>query len=225
MGSTYLKVVYATDEDVFNESSADWATIVPKSNRYAAGSDGVFAAATGGSWVLTAASSRFAAQGVVSGQVVQLTLPGQSGVHCFAVDSASDSTGLTLRRCGFALGEGLPPAPSGGLNSVGYLIVSLKPQIERVAYELNQRYALDPNLANRRSADVYDQRVFRRLTALQVLYLQYAGLNRAKAGDFADKVEFYHREYRAALETATVRWGADGNSQPATTATSCRISR
>ena len=223
MGSTYLTTVYATDEDIFNESSADWAVIVPKSNRYAAGCDGVFAA--GSPWVLTSASSLFATQGVVSGQVVQLTIHGQSGTSFCAVDQADDVLGLTLRRCGFGTGEGLPPAPAGGLTGVTFLVLSLKPQIERTAYELDQRYAIDPFMPNRQPANIYDLRIFRRLTALQVLYLQYAGMNRSKAGDFADKVGFYLAEYRAALDTAAVRWGADGTSQPPTTSTSCRISR
>lgn len=225
MGSTYLSTVYATDEDVYNESSADWGTIVPKSNRYAAGTDGTF---TGGApWVLTSASSLFASQGVVSGQVVRLHGPAPyfNVPQFLAIDSATDNGGLALRRCGFVLAEGMPPGPAGGLNSVSFEVLSLKPQIERTAYELDQRYAVDPFMPNRQPANIYDMRVFRRLTALHVLYTQYAGMNRSKAGDFSDKVSFYKSEYQAALESATVRWGAMGTSQPPTGALSCKICR
>ena len=225
MGSTYLTTVYATDEDIYNESSADWGTIVPKSNRYASGCDGTFAALA--PWTMTSASNLFGSQGVVSGQVVKLFGPPASfgAPQYLAIDSATDAGGLVLRRCGFAVGEGLPPAPATGLNGLAFEILSLKPQIERTAYELDQRYAVDPFMPNRQPANIYDQRVFRRLTALHVLYSQYAGMNRSKAGDFADKVSFYKSEYQAALDAAQVRWGAMGTSQPPTGALSTKICR
>ena len=73
MASTRLDIVYAVDEDLFVVGGADWATIVPRSNRMAAGVDGVFAANQ--PWTLSSASNNFASQGVTAGMVVELRGP------------------------------------------------------------------------------------------------------------------------------------------------------
>lgn len=222
--SPSVPIVYATDEDCYNEANADFGVIVPTSNRLAAGVDGVFS--SGDLWTLHSASNNFAAQGVVSGNVVHLTEPKASfnPSQYLAVDSATSTT-ITLRRCGFGVGEGLPPSPAAGLTAVRFLILTLRPQIENTAYTLNEEFALDPLLPNRAAAMLYDARPFRRLTVLRVYYNLYAALNRAKAGDFADKVKYYRDEYTNALDATTVRWGPQGTSEPVSTRMGTRMDR
>lgn len=221
--SSMLATVYATDEDCFNEGGADFGVIVPTSNQIAMGTDGVFA--SGNLWSLSSASNAFAAQGAAAGQVVQLSGSKYPRAQYLAVDTVSTNA-IGLRRCGMALGVGMPPGPVGGATGITFQILTLYPQVENTAFELNEQYSLDPNLPGYRSAgDVYNQRVFRRLTALRVFYLQYMNMNRAKAGDFDDKVARYLNEYRQALDTATVRWGPTGQSQPTTTRFSTRLVR
>lgn len=224
MASSRLSIVYATDEDVFVVGGADWSVIVPRTNRYAAGTDGAFAA--GSPWTLTSASSAFASQGVAAGMIVELKGPTTTynPPQYLAVETVGATT-LVLRRPGAALNEGLGPGPSAGLTGVTFTIQSLKPQIENAAFELNERYSVDPKLSGRKPADIYDQRIFRRLTALWVLYQQYANLTRAKTGDFADKIDFYRAEYEASLATATLRWGPTGNDQPPTNKFGMRLAR
>ena len=218
-----LTIVYATDEHVYLEGPADWGVIVPRSNRVSAGTDGVFASGT--PWVLSSASNGFAGQGVASGMVVKLFGPAASFAtpQYLAVDSAAANS-VTLRRCGLGSGVGLAPGV-GGLTSVSFEILTLLPQIENTAFALHQQFSIDPNLVNRRPEDMYDQRIFRRLTSLRVLYLQYMALNRSRAGDFADKQQHYHDEYERELAAAVVKWGPLGTRMPPTTRFSTRLSR
>lgn len=224
MASTRLDIVYAVDEDLFVVGGADWATIVPRSNRMAAGVDGVFAANQ--PWTLSSASNNFASQGVTAGMVVELRGPETlfRTPQYLAVETVTTSS-ITLRRPGSPTGEGLGPGPAAGVTGVTFTIHTLKPQIENAAFTLNERYAVDPRLAGRKPSDIYDQRIFRRLTALWVLYNQYANLNRAKTGDFADKVQWYREEYESELASAALRWGPTGNDQPTTTRFGTRLSR
>ena len=59
----------------------------------------------------------------------------------------------------------------------------------------------------------------------EVLDAPLAIYSRAKAGDFADKVEWYRAEYDAELASATLRWGPTGNDQPPTNRFGMRLSR
>lgn len=224
MASTRLETIYATDEDLFIVGGADWSVIVPRSNRMAAGTDGAFAA--GEPWDLSSASNDFEAQGVTAGMMVELKGPttAYNPPQFLAVETVDGDT-ITLRRPGSPTGEGLGPGPALGIGSVVFLIHSLKPQIENAAFHLNEAFAVDPSLANRKPSDIYDQRIFRRLTALWVLYQQYANLTRTKAGDFSDKVAYYRHEYDQCLATATLRWGSSGNDQPPTTRFGMRLTR
>lgn len=224
MASSRLDVVYATDEDVFIVGGADWSVIVPRTNRYAAATDGVFSA--GSPWTLASASTLFVTQGVKAGMIVELKGPTSTYTppQYLAIETINANS-VVLRRPGAPLNEGLGPGPAAGLTSVTFTIQSLKPQIENAAFELNERYSVDPRLSGRKPADVYDQRIFRRLTALWVLYQQYANMTRAKTGDFADKIAFYKMEYEASLATATLRWGATGNDQPPTNRFGMRVTR
>lgn len=223
MASSRLDVVYCNDEELFVIGGADWATVVPGSNRMAAGVDGVFAA--GSPWVLTSASNDFVGQKVTAGMVVELRGAKVAQAPQYLAVETVATNALTLRRPGAALGEGLGPGTAAGLTGVEFLIKTLKPQIETAAFHLNERFSVDPRLPRRTPGDIYDQRIFRRLTALFVLYNQYANLNRAKAGDFADKVDWYRAEYEAELASATLRWGPRGDDQPPTNRFGTRLVR
>lgn len=224
MASSTLTVVYATDEDIYNVGPGDFGVIVPRSNKVARGTDGVFA--SNDLWTLTSASSSFVSQGVVAGMIFRLYAPtsAYNPPEWMAVETVS-AHGVTLRRPGLATGIGLPPGPTGGLTGISFDCLTLKPQIENTAFRLNEQYSVDPSLINRKPSDIYDQRIFRELTALRVLYFQYMTLNRNKLGDFADKQKHYSDEYDVALASATLRWGATGTSQPPTGRFSTRLVR
>lgn len=190
----------------------------------AAGTDGAFA--PGEPWVLASASNDFAAQGVTAGMMVELRGPTSTyNPPQFLAVETVESGSIILRRPGSPTGEGLGPGPAAGLGSVTFLIHTLKPQIENAAFHLNEAFAVDPRLANRKPTDIYDQRIFRRLTALWVLFQQYANMTRAKAGDFSDKLAYYRSQYDLALASASLRWGPVGGDQPPTTRFGTRLSR
>jgi hypothetical protein len=224
MASTRVDITYAVDEDLYVVGGGDFAVIVPRSNRMAAGSDGVFAA--NAPWVLSSASNAFISQGLAAGMMVEIKGPTTTynPPQFLAIETVAANS-LTLRRPGSPTGEGLGPGPAAGLTGVTFTVHTLKPQIENAAFELNRRWSVDPRLSGRKPVDLYEPRVFRRLTALWVLYQQYGNLNRAKTGDFADKVAFYKHEFDEALASCTVEWGASGDDQPATTRFSTRLSR
>jgi hypothetical protein len=219
-----LASIYATDEQVYLEGPGDFGVIVPRSNRVARGTDGVFASTD--LWTLTSISNDFGIQGVQPGMIVRLSGPGAvfATPEYMAVETVDDHE-VTLRRPGLPAGIGQPPSPALGLTQVVFECLTLLPQIENAAFALNQQFSVDPNLAGRNPDNVYDQRVFRRLACLRVLYLQYMTLNRSKAGDFADKQAHYHDEFQSELASAVVRWGTAGVDQPPTTRFSARLSR
>lgn len=220
-----LDIVFASDEQIYIEASSDWGVIVPRSSRAAYGTDGTIAKAT--PWTLTAPSNDFGDQGVQSGMVISLTAANGKPLaptQFYAIDTVS-GTSVTLRRCGFATGLGQAPSPTTDLTGVTFEALTLLPQIESVAYALEEQYSIDPTLANRRPDDIYDQRVFRRLTACRVLFLRYLDANRSKQGDFADKIKLWDDEYHRELDAAIVRWGPTGTRQPPTTRFGTRLSR
>jgi hypothetical protein len=224
MSSSMLPVVYATDEDVYVEGGADFKVLMPDSNLIASGTDGVFS--SGDPWTLTSASNDFAAQGMAAGMVVQLTGPPTSfKLPQYLAAEAVSGGSVTLRRCGMPTGMGMAPSPAGGLSGVTFACLTFKPQIENTAFKLNEQYSVDPNVPFRTPGDIYEKRVFRRLTALRVLYLQYQNKTRTATGDFAEKIRYYLEEYDRELATATLRWGNRGVTQPATTRFNARLGR
>src|SRR4051812_26471689 len=117
-----LEVIYANDEDLRSRLGADFLYLVPREQRLAAGTDGVFSSAD--RWTLTSASNDFVNQGAAGGMVCRLptkispgTVPpfGASG-EAFAVDATSSLTphDVLLRRIGAAVGAGYPPGPAAG---------------------------------------------------------------------------------------------------------------
>jgi hypothetical protein len=223
-----LATLYCTDEDIVAIAGDDFQVLAGRWFKFAGGSDGVFA--PGAPWVLNSASNDFSTQGVLPNMVVQLlkavgntgAFPGSGDL--LAVESVATHY-LTLRRVGEALGVGLPPAPAAGLTGVTFLITSLRRQIEDTAYVLDQQFQVDPNIVNRTPGDLYDQRIFRRLTVYQVMLRRYESASRAAKGDFDDKIQYYREAYERDLDAATVRWGPQGQGQPADTRFSTRIVR
>ena len=117
------------------------------------------------------------------------------------------AAGLTLRRLGTEPGVGYPPAPAAGLTGVEFLIASLDPQIEEASFDLNRRFGIDPNVAGRSPADVYDLRDLRQACVLTVLAQRYAAETRGDQGDFALKLTQVRQELSEVLARLTLRWG------------------
>ncbi len=222
--SPQLAITYASDEDAYAIGGADFGVICPENNLIAKGVDGVFA--TGDLWTLTSATNDFTAQGAKSGQILQLLGPSVAykQPQFLAVESVSGSS-CTLRRAGFAVGIGVPPGPVGGLIGITFKILTLYPQLENAAYDLNDQFGIDENIPWRAPLAVYDPRQFRRLTILRVFYELYMSINRSKAGDFADKQKYWQTEYDDVLSMTTIHWGQLGLQQAPTGRFSTRIVR
>lgn len=222
-GSSKLDAVYATDEDMFNEGGDDYFILVPKSNVIASGKDGVFDPSD--RWTLVSGGNDFEAQGVAAGMMLRITGPSAffNQPRFLAVDSASGDS-ASLRVPGQAAGVGMPPSPEAGCDAVQFDVLTFGPQIEAVAFELNEAYNVDPRIVNRRPEDMYDRRVFRRLTCLMVYYRGYARAARGKDG-YDEKIAFYRAEYEGQLSAAIVRWGVSGVDQPPSGPRFGRLSR
>ena len=208
-----LATVYATDENLAIRSSSDFTMLCPDWQKLAFGTDGAFAA--GAPWVLKSASVDFSAAGVAAQHVVWLRKPTtvfRGSGELLAVDGASGS-GLTLRRLGTEPGVGYPPGPAAGLTGVEFLIASLGPQIEEASFDLNRRFGIDPNVAGRSPADVYDLRDLRQACVLTVLAQRYAAETRGDHGDFALKLAQVRQELSEVLARLTIRWGGGTDRQ------------
>lgn len=220
-----VATIYATDEDFVVLAGADFQVLANRWHRFAAGGDGVFGA--GDPWTLTSASNDFVAQGLLPNMVVQLlkptaNFPGSGDL--LAIETVA-AHALGLRRVGEDAGVGLPPAPAAGLAQVQFLVTSLRRQLEDTSYLLNEQFSIDPNLPLRTPGDLYDVRVMRRLTVYHTALRLYANANRDQKGDFADKVGYYESAYEAELAGANLRWGPRGDTQPATSRFSTRVTR
>jgi hypothetical protein len=219
---------YCTDEDIAVRTGGDFALLAPPWQQMAAGTDGVFA--SGAPWVLTSATVNFQANGVAPNQVVQLTAPRANfpgGGQLLAIDSVASGS-ITLRRLHKDLNVGQPPAPSAGLTSVTFTIVTLDPQIEEASYVLKRRYAIDDTTgqsANRRSSWMYDLRELREATVLTVLLQRYVQETRTDRGDFPGKIQRIRQELDDVLARVQVRWGPSGKSAEASTLFGCKLSR
>ena len=174
-------------------------------------------------WVMGSPSVDFLANGVSSNQVIHLTKAFKGGGELLAVDSVTE-TFATLRWPGQGLNVGHPPG-FGGKVAVEFSIRSMSAQIENACFEINERFGIDPNLAMRSPASVYDLRILRDLTVYAVLYRAYANGNRDEHGDWKLKVGQSKSDYDDALARATLRWGPKGTDQPTTTRFGTRLSR
>ena len=157
----------------------------------------------------------FDAAGVTSQHVVLLKKPNtafKGSGELLAVDSASNGS-VTLRRLGANLNQGQPPAPAAGLSGVEFVIATLDPQTEEASFDLNRRYSIDPNIAGRTPADVYDLRDLRQACVLSVLAQRYAAETRGNQGDFALKLAQVKQELTEVLARIQLRWGTSGADQ------------
>jgi hypothetical protein len=217
--------VYATDEDILVKASGDFVTLAPPWQTMAKGTDGAFA--NGIPWVLSSASVNFGTNGVKPNQVIQLTAPKSQypgGGDLLAIDSVSGSS-ITLRRPHKDLNVGMPPAPSAGLTSVAFSIVTFDPQIEEASFDIKRRFGIDENITFRDSTWIYDQRDLRMLTVLTVLYDRYTAELRSDRGDWVRKMGHIRNLRDEITDRVQVRWGPFGNSAEPSTVFSCKISR
>jgi hypothetical protein len=228
-----LVQVYCTDEDICVRSQADFPFILPASQELCSGTDGAFAAASGGSWVLTSASVLFQTQGLAKGHVLQLTGPapyfnpnqGKTGRLLFAVESVTDA-GCCLRVPGLAANLGTPPGPAAGLSGVSFVCRTLGPQIGSAVLELNHRFGIDPNVGQKSPAYVYDpDGQLRQLTVLSVLVRQYDAYARTNDSDLVRKKAQYESEYREALARAAIKYGSLGEGEAPATQLRLRVRR
>ena len=210
---------------------ADFPILMPRDQKLAGGTDGVFAASD--LWTLTSPTVDFLGQGLAPGQVVQLTRPVtyfKPPGECFVIVSVS-SFAATLRRKGQPPGVGQPPAPSGGLAGVEYLVTTLGPQIALAGYDLNRRYGIDDLIAGRRTCDLYDPREIRDAAVLSVLFRQYSDMSRYvedKPDVFAMKAQAVKQELGELLDRVVIHWRpatAPPSAGCGTSRLSTRISR
>lgn len=214
-------ILYCTDESIRIRCAGDFDELVPSDQILALGFDGVLLAST--PWLLTSASVNFMAVGVVPGNVVVLTFDTGNGVH-FGVDSVT-SSGLVLKRIGqSATGLGMPPVTANA-TGIQFSVPTFGPQIEDATYDLNRRYNIDDNFPNRQASYLYDARELRQATVLTVLRRQYTTENRAKDGDFANKLGSIDRELNEVLARLQVQWGQFGQGQEPSNRFSMNIRR
>jgi hypothetical protein len=223
--SVQLTTVYATDENIAIRAGGDFAPLCPTWQKLAAGSDGSFAA--GSPWVLYSPTVDFEAAGVQAQHVALLRKPTtafRGSGEFLAVDGAAANT-ITLRRLGAAPGQGQPPAPAAGLQGVDFFIATFDPQIEEASFDLNRRLAIDPLVAGRTPADLYDLRDLRQACVLTVLSQRYAAETRGPQGDFALKLAEARQELGEVLARLQLRWGSSGSDNQSTNWFSTRIAR
>lgn len=220
-----LTTVYATDEDFASLCGADFQVLAGRWLKFASGADGVFA--SNDLWTLNSASNNFTTQGLAANMVCQLTGPTSAfkgSGDLLAIETVATNA-ITLRRLGQALAIGQPPSPAGGLTGVSFLVTTLTNLLEDTSYLLNERFSVDPALPNRTPGDIYDIRIMRLLTVYKVALRQYVNMNRAKAGDFQDKIDYYREAYQSELAAAVLRWGTAGRNQQSTTTFGTKLSR
>ena len=224
------QTLYATDEDIALRASADFSSLCPRDQKLAYGNDGVFL--PGSPWTLNSPTVDFQANGLVAGQLVQLTRPSSSfrppGETLVVVSVAPGA--VTLRRKGQAAGVGQPPGGHGAVTSVEFLVATLLPQIALASYDLNRRYGINDLIAGRRPADLYDSQEVRAATVLTVLYNQYLDMSRGSSDQpdvFAAKAQNFKQELDDLLDRAVVHWvpATSGGSTPPSTRLSTRLTR
>lgn len=183
---------FATDEEVCLRALGDFDRLRPADQLRAGGNDGAFSA--GDRWTLASASAAagLAAGSVEAGMVARISLPGQGvapDVQFLAVASAS-SSGLALRRLGEPAGVGQPPGPAAGATNLKWVVATMKPQLLRATFELDQRFGIDEAVYGARTADLYDPDELKAACVLTVLWKLYqaeatTGSPTAKEGDSA----------------------------------------
>lgn len=199
-------LLYCDDEAIRVRCAGDFDELVPADQVLASGTDGAISLSS--PWLLTSASVDFAAYGVAKGNIVEI-VPDLGSPQHFAVDSVSVS-GVVLRRIGAkASGIGQPPvtATTSGLT---FKVPTFGPQIEDVSYDLNRRYGINDDFADRQASYLYDPRELRQACVLTILVRQYTNENRAKDGDFAEKARLAREDLSETLARISVHFGQLG---------------
>ncbi len=169
---------YATDEDIALRSPSDYALLCPRDQKLAAASDGSFDPID--RWVLRSLSVDFAVSGLAPGHVIQLLGPltaFKAPGELLIVESVAPAE-LRLRRLGQGPGVGSPPSPVGGLSAVEFLALTLAPQVERAAADLNGRF----RIGDSGTIEPDDARELRDLVVLSVLHQRYFDLSQVQGG-------------------------------------------
>lgn len=219
-----LAAVYCTDENIALRAWGDFVAICPPSQKLAAGGDGVVLPSD--RWTLSSAAVDFAAAGVIPGCVVWLKLGNTFGSQgeIFAVNSVAGGT-VTLRRMGQTASVGQPPAPAAGLTGIAFSVLTFSSQIDMASYDANHFFGIDPNSATKYPGRLYDQRELQGYVVLTVLKRAYGISLKQKAEDYALKLAEVTNELSDLTARLTIRWGADGKSEPATSIFSTRVRR
>jgi hypothetical protein len=216
--------LFSTDEDLLIRAFGDWETVVPVHQALARAADGVV-----DGWQLTSGSIDFGAAGVAPGHVVSLYRNAgatERVVDRLVVEAAEGMT-LTLRRAGQAAGTGQPPTPTT-TDSRTFAVLTLGPQARRAAYDLCQRFSIDPATPLRSPSSLADARQLRDAGTAITLHWAYAGAAR-QAGDSGDSLwataKMYAAEREEFLERLQLRWARADALQPSSTKFSMRLSR
>ncbi len=220
-----VSTVYATDESIAIRARGDFAVLCPEWQKLAYGTDGVVS--SGSPWVLTSTAVNFATCGVTANHVLQIRKSGsvRGTGDILAVESVS-GTSVTLRRIGQVAGVGQPPIVA---TSIEFVIATLDPQIEEASFALDRRFGIDPLIAGKRPADLYDVRDLREACILTVLHEGYVSEARSKDGDFWGKAMTTKEALDEVIGRLQLRWSSNNTrkANPRTTsvASNCRIVR
>ncbi len=222
-------LTFATNEDIAIRASADLPLICPREQTIASGSDGAFR--PGDVWTLRSSTVDFSTQGVLSGQVIQLTRPTQLGARSpsqlFMIDSVGPFS-VTLRRQGEGPLKGDPPAPTSGLTGVQFRVMTLAPQIVLAGQTLDQRFGLGNRLADGPGVDPNSARILTDAVVLLVLSRQYLAVSQSGAGQpdlFATKAAYYQAEFNDLIARFIVRGDNETSRWSVPPAFGTRLSR
>jgi len=199
--------LYCSDEDLAIAAPGDFGQLIPVAQTIAKGSDGVFAAAAGGSWVLTSPTNAFDAQGAAVGHVLQIRGPQATFPSTDTLGVVGcNGTSITLRRPGMPAGVGNPPGPAAGVINVQFIIGTLYPQIERASYDLRKTFDLDDLVPGRQFTDMYDPRELQEACIALVLARQYRDMARhvGKMEDFYEKSRNHLADYTRIVQRTQV---------------------
>lgn len=214
---------YCTDEDIALRAGSDYASICPDSQVMSQGADGVFDAAL--PWVLTSDTEDFLAAGVHARQVIWLTQPSSAfrTSQYLAVDGVAQHA-LSLRRLGKPPGLGYPPG-KGGVTAVKFTVQTFDPQIDNASYEANKWFNIDPAVSTAAPGMLYDERELQQFCVLHVLIRAYGIAVKSKDSSLDIKYHELMDEFEELKTRVQVRWGAQGESAPASRSFGARATR
>lgn len=214
-------VLYATDEDIKVRCSGDFDMLAPADQSLAAGTDGAINVSS--PWVLNSVSANFAASGLTAGNVISLKLTVHGPATHFAVVSVTTNA-TTFRRVGMLASQGQPPVIAN-VTGLTYSVQTFRAQIEDASYDLNRRFGINDDFADRQASYLYDARELRQACVLTVLMRQYATESRTKDGDFASKLTVVSRELDDVLARISVKFGSLGQGSEPVNRFSMRVRR